>query len=278
MDCHLPYKLQSPERHRFVDEDRKAEVESVPQEPFAVMAGRETLSAQDLEDLRALYDGCLSYLDKHVARLDRRLRELGLAQNTLLAITSDHGESFGEHGLLDHQYGLYENLLSVPLVIRMPDEGEVGEDERLVQLVDLVPTFLELAGGAPESDEMQQAVPFLGAPRRPVVMAEYLVPNVRAIRRRFPDADVERFDVALRSISTGTEKLIWGSDGRTELYDLEADPGETKSMATVRPDVVRRLRATFEERLGDWPVKEAVPGPKPVDAAVKARLEDLGYL
>lgn len=278
MDCHLPYKLQGRHRYHFVEDGREDEVDEVPQEPFAVMAGRETLSAQDLEDLKSLYDGCLHYLDEHVARLDGTLHELGFADDTVLVVTSDHGESFGEHGLMDHQYGLYENLLSVPLVIRFPGKQGRAEDGRLVQLVDLVPTLVEAAGGNMQVEEAPAARSLFGSSERDVALAEYLVPNVRAIRRRFPDAGTEAFNVALRSVTDGTHKLITGSDGRVELYDLDADPGERTNLSSTRPDVVARLQSRLNDVVGDWPVRQSVPGPKPVDAAVRSRLENLGYL
>ena len=75
-------------------------------------------------------------------------RATGLEENTLVIITADHGEHFGEHHLLSHHYSLYEPLVRVPLIVRYADRFKAGEEERLVQSHDVYPTILELAGVA----------------------------------------------------------------------------------------------------------------------------------
>ena len=70
MDCHLPYRLREPHRFRFVAPADRRRAAAVPQDPFAAMAGVLELSPEDLEDLKALYDGSLYYLDEQVGLLD----------------------------------------------------------------------------------------------------------------------------------------------------------------------------------------------------------------
>lgn len=277
MDCHLPYRLRRPERHRFVAPEDRKRVDAVPQDPFAVMAGRLSLSARDLDDLKALYDGSLAYLDQQVGILDAQLERLGLSERTLLIVTSDHGESFGDHGLMDHQYGLYQNLIGVPLVMRFPDGVRAGQvDDRLVQHVDLLPTVADLLGRAPDELPAVTGRSVLGEPRE-AAFSEYLVPSLRTLRRRFPGADISRFETAIRSVSTERHKLIWRSDGETELYDLERDPDEASDLAAIRPDLVSQLRALISARLGGWPQLQR-QGPPEVMEQVRDRLEALGYL
>lgn len=279
MDCHLPYRLRHPARHRFVARADRRRVDAVPQDPFGVMAGRATMSAQGLEDLKALYDGGLSYLDEHVGRIDACLRQSGASDRTLFIVTADHGESFGEHGLMDHQYGLYENLLSVPLVVRWPGRERAGAvDDRLVQLVDLFATVVDLTHGDAAASAATAGTSMVGSAPRQESLAEYLVPNTEAIRRRFPDADASRFDVAMRSIRRGPHKLIWRSDSRMELYDLETDPAELRDLAGARPDLVGELRSELGSRLGAWPNRAERPAVESGMELVRERLQALGYL
>ena len=280
MDCHLPYRFRLPARYRFVAPADRRRVDRVPQDPFACMARQLTLSAQDMADLQALYDGCLFYLDQQVGVLDARLRELGLHERTIFIVTSDHGESFGEHGLLDHQYGLYEHLVAVPLVMRLPEGNIAGQKHhQLVQHVDVFPTIAHLVNnaGAEANLPVWSGCSMFEKPGRDTVLAEYLVPNLRAFRRRFPEADVARYDVAMRSIYTDGHKLIWRSDGRLELYDLEDDPAETTNLADVRTDLVDRLHARLKELLGPWPgLDDNWPEEEGLEE-VRDRLEALGY-
>lgn len=280
MDCHLPYRLRGSPRWRFVPREDRRRVRRLAQDPYAWMAGRPAPSSRDVEDLRALYDAGLRFLDDQVASIDQRLAALGLRERTVLAVTSDHGESFGEHGLFDHQYGLHEALIAVPLVVRYPDRALAGSTDLLVHHVDLFPTFAELANGGGAS------LPSAGAPgrslldgRRDIAFAEYLVPNLRAFERRFPDLDVAPFDVRLRAAFDGKYKLIRRSDGGRHLYHLASDPEERRDLAAVAPTEVARLDRALESQLGGWPSGSAeVFDGDGLEVEVRRRLEALGYL
>ena len=278
MDCHLPYRLRGGSRHRFLAPSERKRADAVPQDPFAVMAQELDFAPQDLQDLQALYDGCLHFLDGQVRGLDEALHELRMADNTLFVVTSDHGESFGEHGLLDHQYGLYESLLAVPLVLRLPDgEGAGTVRDDLIQHVDVLPTVADVVGinGTPA---VASGVSALSGAGRDVAFAEYLVPNVKAIRRRFPEADVSRFDVALRWISTDSHKLIARRDGTTELFDLVSDPTEERNIAVAQPALVAELARSMTANLGDWPEARRDGGPVDDMDDMRERLRALGYI
>lgn len=279
MDCHSPYHPRLPTRHRFVAPEDRTRADRIPQDPFAVMAGRLTFSARDIEVLKALYDGALLYLDAHVGALADALRRRGILDRTILIVTSDHGESFGEHGLLDHQYGLFEPLLAVPLIVRLPGGERGGEvDDRIVQLVDLFPTIADGLGDDIARDAGLAGRSLLRDDRREFAFAEYRVPNLRAFGRRFPDADVARYDVAIRAIRNETHKLIWWSDDRVALYDLASDPAEVKDLSPVRPDLARDLQDRIRRRLGGWtPADVRVAGDDGVDL-IRDRLQQLGYL
>ena len=102
-------------------------------------------SERDLEHVRALYAGELAWTDAQIGRLLDKLGELGLAQNTLVIVTADHGDEFFEHGSLGHRRTLFEEVVRVPMILRLP--GALAANRRvggLVSTVDVVPTVLEL--------------------------------------------------------------------------------------------------------------------------------------
>jgi arylsulfatase A-like enzyme len=279
MECHLPYSLDPRLRLRFVPEQRHERALAVPQDPFGVLAGRVHLDDEDIEDLRLQYDGCLRYVDDLVGRLDDTIAAHELRDCTALLLTSDHGESFGEKGLHDHQYGLYEHLVSVPLVARYPGRELGGSvDCSLVQLTDLYATAVELAG-ASEGQAGSDGLSLLSSATRTAVYAEYLRPNLRPFERRFPNADVARHGRRLRSIRVENDKLILSDDGARELYDLGEDPKETTDLAKDRQTTTDRLLAQLENTLGPWPesTDSGQAGPEELDD-MRERLRALGYL
>lgn len=279
MDCHLPYKLRTPDRYRFIEPEHRDRADAVPQDPFATMASGRELSETELEDLQGLYDGALYHLDRQIGRLDEALRRLGLADDTILVVTSDHGESFGEHGLLDHQYGLYEHLIAVPLILRLPAGQFAGREiSSLVQLTDVMPSVAEWIGVPVPAAAAGTTHPLLDEGARDWSVSEYLVPNLRTLRRRIPDVDVTRFDRAFRSIRDERHKLVLSREGSVQLFDLLEDPAEESDISSGAREVVDRLSRRLDELLGPWPDIGDSSGTADVDPELRERLEALGYL
>lgn len=112
---------------------------------------RSKLDARQLQIQKDLYDGELTYLDGQLARLIDSLRDAGALDRTLLVITADHGELFGEQGQMGHQFALWEPLLHVPLIVVAPDHPEVVargvRSDYPAQLVDVPATVTRLLGG-----------------------------------------------------------------------------------------------------------------------------------
>jgi arylsulfatase A-like enzyme len=113
---------------------------------------RAGMAPRDLEHLVALYDGEIAWTDEFVGRIITKLEKEGLLDETVIAVTSDHGTAFFEHGLKGHRNGLWDELIRVPFVIRYPAALEggtrVGAQTRAI---DVGPTLLELAGLGPGS-------------------------------------------------------------------------------------------------------------------------------
>jgi arylsulfatase A-like enzyme len=196
-------------------------------------------------------------VDDLVGQLIRCLEERGLSDNTVLIVTADHGEALFEHGYIGHNTQLYEESIRVPLLVKLPGQAP-RKVEDVVELIDLGPTILELAG-VPVPESMQGRSLF----------------DPRADRVAFTRTVWKR---ARYSARNDRFKLIWDSNtGSAELYDLDADPGESQNQYRERAFVAGHL----EQRLLSWlRAQEALRGV--TDAAQisddeRRKLEALGY-
>lgn len=289
MTPHLPYRPPERFQQRFLDESvPPAEVERLrgveEEQAWGYMTGIVDFSGDDLRNLRALYEAEVAFADERVARILETVRAQGELERTLVVVVGDHGENIGDHGLMEHQLCLYESLLRVPLILRYP--GAFGGGLRRdapVQLVDLLPTVLEVAGVPPESWPAVDGTSLVArdpAAERPVI-AEYMRPGepLRNMAHVNPAFDPQPWDRRLRSIQLDGLKLIASDRGENELYDLTVDPTESHDLSAGRPADVERLRA----RLAEW-VERATSGrpaapfePVPDPEATKA-IRELGYV
>jgi arylsulfatase A-like enzyme len=199
---------------------------------------------------RLLYAAEVHYADAQVGRVVGAFRERARDPSPLIVVTSDHGEGLYDHGWRAHNRYLYEEEVRVPWVIHW--QGQVSAGHRLsrpVHLVDVAPTLLGLLGlGAP--DPGMEGVDLAGSLRghmeaeakaeRPIWLQRPFYPEGR------PNYDEIGSGFGLR---LGRWKLIEAArEGRRELYDLEADPGENDDLALAEPERAEALAT----RLADW--------------------------
>lgn len=177
----------------------------------------------DIEDLKkdkATYFGMMSFLDAEIGRILDRLDELGIAENTLVVFTTDHGHFLGQHGLIAKGPFHYEDMLRIPMIVRLPGvvpAGRVTED--LQSLIDLAPTFLE-AAGLPIPGEMQGVSQWQNWSGGPAARDFILCEN----RHNPTMPHVETYVGQTHKITLYRE----GDYG--ELFDLVNDPGEIRNL------------------------------------------------
>ena len=286
LEPHLEYRPPEEVAEQFLPAGVSYdEAMAVPQDAWAYIAGTVEMTDRDFEILRALYRAEIAYLDRRIGELREMLEAHGEWENTVFVVTGDHGENIGDHGLMDHQYCLYDTLLHVPLVIHGGSFTGGGTVEDLVSLTDLGPTLLDDVGiDAPEFREQTQGRSFhpdaeIGPRDR--IVAEYLAPqpSMDALETRVGDLPehVREYDRSLRAVRTDRYKYIRGSDGSQELYDVRDDPGETEDLADTNGDVVAALDVTLEEWLDSFEHAD-LSGDVEMREDTRARLEDLGYL
>lgn len=235
--------------------------------PFQeVTKGRDAIPWDDLDDtaharLLAYYDDLIAETDTRVGALLAEIDALGLRDNTIIVITSDHGELFNEHGERGHGCKpLYEPLIRVPLLIRYPARLEPRAPGRApVGLVDVAPTILNLLG-LPQPDSMT------GAPLPGFGAADTTRPVLAACDN----------DVVVRQ---GGLKLIATKDApdRRKLFDLTHDPGETDNLFTARHAEMDPLLGLAEQHWAESLAAEPKSAAHELDAETRERLRALGY-
>ncbi len=201
----------------------------------AYLLGRLKIPPEGFELLLDLYDGEVLTGD----RVFGTVFETWAKQRpeSIVVVTSDHGELFGEHDLIEHRGNVYAELLQVPLVIAAPGRLPTGvRIDTPVQLQDVYPTLLELAGI--ERNPKGSLVPVAGgAPREGPVLAAAWPSNIWA------RLGGERFSHVSYLYREGDDALIWNTGGKTELYDLGRDPKMRHDLSKEQADRVATLHS-----------------------------------
>ncbi len=182
----------------------------------------EFLTQEDVDLQEARYDGCINYVDDQLWGFFDAMRSLGVYENTLILVTSDHGEEFLDHGFLLHTSAYWEHMMRVPLVVRFPRSRYGGNRvSGLATTIDIMPTVLEV----------------LGIPLNRQAQGVSLMPAVRDGSR------VRRAINIFGGIRTERWKYIPGG----YLYDLREDPAEQNNLVKTETETAARLQAAGRE-------------------------------
>ena len=233
----------------------------------AVLNLQHKLSEVERNVLVSQYDGEIRYLDYHINRLFQKLKRLKIYDNTMIIVTSDHGESFGSHDIITHGYSLYQEELKIPLIIKYPSSQPLkGVVDNLVSLVDILPTIMSTLGFSVGGDVQGKILPDAG---HSIIAESYN--NWRKILLHG-----HRFNRDLKAYYDGPFKYIWGSNG-CELYNIENDPQELNNLIKEMPKKAREMQALLD----DWSTSFIpVISSKftKVDKITEESLRALGYL
>jgi arylsulfatase A-like enzyme len=227
----------------------------VPQDTIAYAAGAKHATPEEFALLRALYDGDMLYLDERIGEIIECLRTSGILDNTMLIVTSDHGEELGEHGLVGHSVSLYNTVFRIPLIVRYPKAFPAGSRHKgVVELLDLFPTILDAAGIAEGRSGLKgKSLLDKEAMSKPsYAVTERFLPGAWAneIFERFPRWQGIPMWRRAKAIQDGRFKYLWTSDGQDALYDIQADPLERTNLIGKLPDKARELKAILIARVG----------------------------
>lgn len=265
---------------------------SIDQLPQVYMCAEEP-KARELSILHGLYHGEMPTADAKVARVFQLLGGTESPSDLITIIAADHGEHFGEHGLVSHQFSVREALLHVPLIVHgLPGESPAVVDD-LVQLADIVPSVLSWSGLAIPPDLPGRPLPTRSgeSDRSRLIVSQSFDPkgnprrrDMKALRSR---AEVIRSRCGsqwpvhgnMGALLGSRYKLIWFEQFPPELYDLSVDPEERKNLAAERPDLTADLLAKYHTAIsGNATASSRVLDESEVPKEILENLKALGYL
>ena len=251
---HSVYFPPLPFRRRFFAGSWRESLEYLEFDHISYFAGKKTFTRHRLDLYQQMYDGEIAYLDWRLGRIFEALKEKEILDGTLVLITADHGECFGERGYIWHAFCLYDPLIKVPLLIRYPQWFPKGQHfKELAQTNDLVPTILEGIAVDWNYKNENQGISFLNGPARQAALTETVSPEKMVDRwlnrsNHLAKEDFAQYFRDLKSYRTLAEKLIRSSDGTSEFFDLAKDPSEENNIYDSRNETVRQ----YEKALDRW--------------------------
>lgn len=254
VDVHTPYRPPPPYDRLYYDGDeRDPETQSLDKiwgllphhmsdHPYfrTWLAG-----VRDLEWVIAQYQGAITYVDDQIGRLMDALDDRGILDDTAMVVTSDHGESMGEHDMYFVHTGLYESTVRVPLITYFPGSGRAGvEVHEVVELIDVMPTVLEYLGvETPRAIRGRTLWPLIHGQIEPerIALTEHAGRNLVALRSA-------RYKYIRHLRTRSLQPSYPFKRGSEELYDLSADPGEDENIARNNPELIAMFRRELKER------------------------------
>ncbi|HET9530262.1 MAG TPA: sulfatase [Blastocatellia bacterium] len=239
-DAHSPYLPPEPFKEMFGPS---------PADRVPLLWPERKWTAEEVQAEMDAYDGAIAYMDDQIGRLIDELERRSVLDNTLVIITSDHGEEFNEHGFMEHANSLYLASVHVPLVLHFPEKVPANKIIREPSTIrDIPATVIDLLG-------MDDASSFPGASLArywdgaadPASLDIYPLISEVGVARDVP----EWFPVAkgdMRSLIIDGYRYIKNGDGSEELYDLEADPGEKNNLIDTEHGLrmLNRFRTSLE--------------------------------
>jgi arylsulfatase A-like enzyme len=274
MDAHRPYNvdpLPDGARTGLPPAATERPIELLDELLLQVLAREEPPDQELVRKVVSQYDHGVAWADWAVGQVVDELRARGLWDETLLIVTSDHGEYFGEHDLAEHSKDVYQEAIAVPLVVKRPGQAAgsaIAERASLADLPGLV--FSEL----PRELSEEHGAPFAPAGERRPVLAE-----IRYTRRGDLEAPWRaRFLRERHALFAERYKFILSSDGAHELYDLESDPREERNLAAEKPALAGALEIRLRGLLASGPATDAEAPIPELTPAQLDELRQLGYL
>ena len=281
---HSVYFPPYPYRRRFfslgwLEEGRYLEFDHIN-----YFAGKTHFTESQVNHYMELYDGEIAYLDWRLGRLFQFLKKEGMYDDTVIIVTADHGEMFGEGGFFWHAFCLYEPLIRVPLIIRYPEW--FSRDTRSLEIVqtnDLTPTLLDGLGIDWRYKNDRQGQSFLNGSERRAALTETFNPELMIDRwlqrnKGLTKDDFRQYLRDLAAFRTADDKFVLSSDGAHEFYDLIADPGESENLYTDKNERAKKRRSELLEWTGTFKPHAVSADTQPgFDKATWEKMRALGY-
>jgi arylsulfatase A-like enzyme len=266
MDAHAPYLPPAPFDAAYSGKDCSIPANRMLQLIRSLAARKTDMPEHVRQHYISQYDGGITYMDTQIGELIQQMKRLGLYENTLLIITGDHGEAFGERHLLGHGLSAYQDEVHVPLIVKYPGASHREVIGDAVGHTDILPTIMEVAGIAPPTYIQGRSLrDQSGNASRKLVTESFPEPSL----------NLPGYDRVERAFYSETFKYVSSTSGKHELYDFSADPDETHDLCSAQPTRCDQM----QHGLAQWEAtipKQARPKRK-LDPQTLERLKSLGY-
>ena len=277
MDVHTPYFSPKKYREEFAPDVSTREMYYLDIKLQRALRKEATLLPEEIQKLRRLYDATIKYVDDHVQKIVDFLEQHHLKEETIIIITSDHGEEFGEHGEFYHLSKPFDINLKVPLIF---SHNVNADPEKLISLIDLPPTITALLHLPPH--KTWNGMDILSHHRSCI----YFENRHNEDRRIIDEFTKNRTEYFLKGIRTKRFKYIQDDLEGELLFDLQKDPTEQKNIASSiqYKEVKEKLQQVFhnltktQERMKKQEnAMESNPSLSEYQDVVRERLSKLGY-
>jgi len=268
MATHAPYNIPQAYERNYAVEEISDRIDFATSESV--------ISEAQKRNLIDRYDDAIRFIDDQTTQIVGCLSKFGLKENTLLIITADHGEAFGEHGGWQHGPNFYQENIRVPMILMGPGipSGSTASEE-LVGLIDVGPTILQASGITPDKN-------YQGKDLISMVTSQ----NSSSARTPYREEIFsEGLEQKSRCIITPIWKLIVNESnddhnpgGGVELYNLKQDPKEQHNVLDVYPKIARELHERMELKLQEFRKHSLATTEFTIDAETARKLRALGYL
>ena len=283
-EVHAPYDAPSPFEAAFTDHEGQGtyddfvHAKGFAPRPGSLKRNRARLTESDIDWVRGLYDNGIRAADSMVGELVELLRSHGLYESGHFILLSDHGEEFDDHGSFGHGPTVYQELVEVPLIWRLPGGRNGGTVRRgPFALLDVAPTLVDVLGIPPPSS-------FEGLSLRGLLEGGQ---SDEWVDQRRIYSDIANVLVGVAGLRRGSWKVVHSPTRQAvELYDLERDPQERRSLEDAEPERAKRLVSELRVWIAEMSKDAQTSGMLAVEHEAggglseeeRERLEALGYI
>ncbi len=288
---HNPLNPPRPYKNKYIDRSSDnldiGKIKKVAFNPLICFVEDLNLNQDEIEYLKSLYDGEIGYIDSKIAEVIRMLKENNCYDDTMIIITADHGEHFGEHDLWSHTASLYNEVLHIPLIIKFPKGiDHIREVEDCTQLVDIFPTIMEITGVSEKEQINTSGSSLVCNGNRSDTFHEYIFAEWEGripyfIQSRLDDqgssVNLDKIKNKMWMISDGKYKYISMENGGKLFFDVINDIKEQNNLV----DQYKEIASEMKEVLNEWKKesdKKFNREQREVDEETKKNLEALGYI
>jgi arylsulfatase A-like enzyme len=287
MEAHSPRVPTIESRRKVMSDEAQALALTTDVSVFAeneYIVGKRDYTPAQLDAMGGVYDAALVDLDDATGDLVDDLRAKGLLDDTLLIVSSDHGEALGEHRRLEHRFSVYDQLLHVPLLVRYPAKMPPARVSDRVTTADVYATVLDAAGVAPSTPSFSTSLVGRTTYDRFVFaqMTDPFASQLKSIREAYPGLSTAAWERTYCAVYEGATKLIYATDGGHQMFDVGSDPAEANDLFPTDKERADALSAELTRWEHAMPVLGHATKPGAVPAAPTSpedaeMLEGLGY-